>query len=117
MLAGMIFKKEPFFKGKSNPDQLVKIAKILGTSDLERYLVKYGVVLDEDYMDEIGKHKRKSWENFINSANQHLCSKEALDFLSKLLVYDHAKRILPQEAMEHDYFAPIRKYHDDNMST
>ena len=29
MLAGMIFRKEPFFHGHDNYDQLVKIAKVL----------------------------------------------------------------------------------------
>jgi casein kinase II subunit alpha len=28
MLAGMIFKKEPFFHGQDNYDQLVRIAKV-----------------------------------------------------------------------------------------
>jgi casein kinase II subunit alpha len=31
MFAGMIFKKEPFFQGRDNYDQLVKIARVLGT--------------------------------------------------------------------------------------
>lgn len=30
MLAGLVFKKEPFFVGRDNYDQLVKIAKVLG---------------------------------------------------------------------------------------
>jgi casein kinase II subunit alpha len=34
MYASMIFRKEPFFHGNSNSDQLVKIAKVLGTDDL-----------------------------------------------------------------------------------
>lgn len=34
MLAAIIFKKEPFFHGHNNYDQLVKIAKVLGTLDL-----------------------------------------------------------------------------------
>merc|ERR1712013_96460 len=34
MLASMIFKKDPFFDGRDNIDQLVKIAKVLGTNDL-----------------------------------------------------------------------------------
>jgi casein kinase II subunit alpha len=32
MFAGMIFRKEPFFHGQDNYDQLVKIAKVLLTS-------------------------------------------------------------------------------------
>jgi casein kinase II subunit alpha len=30
MLAGMIFQREPFFRGTDNYDQMVKIARILG---------------------------------------------------------------------------------------
>eukprot|EP00981_Chlorochromonas_danica_P005875 scaffold1208_cov163-Ochromonas_danica.AAC.2 len=41
MFAGMIFKKEPFFHGHDNYDQLVRIAKVLGTDELFEYLDKY----------------------------------------------------------------------------
>lgn len=40
MFAGMIFRKEPFFHGHDNYDQLVKIAKVLGTDELFDYLDK-----------------------------------------------------------------------------
>jgi len=33
-----IFKKEPLFKGDDNYDQLVRIAKVLGTDELFHYL-------------------------------------------------------------------------------
>ena len=46
MVAGMIFKTEPFFHGHDNYDQLVKIAKVLGTDDLNAYLGKYELELD-----------------------------------------------------------------------
>jgi hypothetical protein len=26
-----------------------------------------------------------------------------------MLVYDHSERITPKEAMEHEYFAPVRE--------
>lgn len=107
----MIFKKEPFFKGKSNPDQLVKIVRVLGTQGLVKYLNKYGIQLDDDYMEEIGKHKRKAWESFVNDKNKDLANEEAIDFLDKLLVYDHAKRLLPKEAMLHPYFKPVINKH------
>jgi hypothetical protein len=28
-----------------------------------------------------------------------------------MLVYDHAERITPKEAMEHEYFASIKDFH------
>lgn len=35
-LSGMIFRKDPFFCGHDNYDQLVKIARVLGTGALTR---------------------------------------------------------------------------------
>ena len=114
MLAGMIFQIEPFFKGESNRYQLVKIAEVLGTTDLQRYLMKYGIKLDEDFMSILGTHEKKEWPEFINAENEGLCSKEAFEFLSQLLVYDHSRRIIPSEAMELKYFESVRKYHQEN---
>jgi len=112
MFASMIFKKEPFFQGNDNNDQLVKISRVLGTDDLYRYLNKYSLKLDETYSGLIEKCPKKPWTKFINPDNQHLCPEEAIDLLSKMLVYDRAERILPKEAMEHPYFAPLKKILD-----
>ena len=49
MLASMIFRKEPFFHGHDNYDQLVRIAKVLGTEELYEYLDKYQIELDPRY--------------------------------------------------------------------
>lgn len=89
MFASMIFKKEPFFHGNSNPDQLVKIAKVLGTEDLFDYLDKYDIELDGQYEDILGRFAKKSWISFANAENQQFVSTEAIDFLDKLLRYDH----------------------------
>lgn len=50
------------------------------------------------------RHSRKRWERFVHSENQHLVSPEALDFLDKLLRYDHLERLTARDAMEHQYF-------------
>jgi casein kinase II subunit alpha len=50
------------------------------------------------------RHSRKRWERFVHSENQHLVSQEALDFLDKLLRYDHNDRLTAKEAMDHPYF-------------
>lgn len=89
MFASMIFRKEPFFHGNSNSDQLVKIAKVLGTDDLFDYLDKYEIELDPQYDDILGRFQKKPWHSFVNSENQRFVSNEAIDFLDKLLRYDH----------------------------
>uniref|UniRef100_A0A8D0CL33 non-specific serine/threonine protein kinase n=1 Tax=Scleropages formosus TaxID=113540 RepID=A0A8D0CL33_SCLFO len=104
MLASMIFRKEPFFHGHDNYDQLVRIAKVLGTEDLYDYIDKYNIELEPRFNDILGRHSRKRWERFVHSENQHLVSTEALDFLDKLLRYDHQTRLTAREAMEHPYF-------------
>ncbi|XP_040596693.1 casein kinase II subunit alpha' isoform X4 [Mesocricetus auratus] len=109
MLASMIFRKEPFFHGQDNYDQLVRIAKVLGTDELYGYLKKYHIDLDPHFNDILGQHSRKRWENFIHSENRHLVSPEALDLLDKLLRYDHQQRLTAKEAMEHPYFYPVVK--------
>ena len=109
MFAGMIFQKEPFFQGKDNYDQLVKIAKVLGTEDLLAYVEKYNVTLDSHYDDILGEHPKKKWDKYMNHSNESLVSEEALDLLDSMLRYDHAERITPKDAMEHAYFKPIRE--------
>ncbi|XP_044734661.1 casein kinase II subunit alpha isoform X2 [Chrysoperla carnea] len=108
VLASMIFRKEPFFHGHDNFDQLIRIAKVLGTEELFEYLDKYHIDLDANYSDLIGRHSKKRWERFVHSENQHLVSPEALDYLDKLLRYDHATRLTAREAMEHPYFAQFK---------
>nr|XP_026689349.1 casein kinase 2 alpha subunit isoform X2 [Ciona intestinalis] len=109
MLASMIFRKEPFFHGHDNYDQLVRIAKVLGTEDLYEYLDKYNIELDPRFNDILGRHSRKRWERFVHSDNQHLVSPEAIDFLDKLIKYDHQARLTARESMEHPYFYPVVK--------
>jgi len=92
MFASMIFRKEPFFHGNSNSDQLVKIAKVLGTDDLLDYLDKYDIELDAQYDDILGRFQKKPWHSFVNNDNQRFVTNEAIDFLDKLLRYDHMVR-------------------------
>ncbi|GAA5927084.1 hypothetical protein JCM1841_001911 [Sporobolomyces salmonicolor] len=105
----MIFRKDPLFHGHDNYDQLVKIAKILGTDDLFNYLEKYHIELDPEYDEILGVHARKPWSKFVTSENQRYISNEAIDFLDKLLQYDHVLRPTCQEAMHHPYFENVRQ--------
>lgn len=107
MLASIIFKKEPFFHGKSNTDQLVQIARVLGTDELHEYLKKYKIQLGTEYED-LGHYVRKPWLRFVNQSNEHLTSEEAIDFIDHLLRYDHQERLTAKEAMAHRYFDPVR---------
>ena len=60
MLASMIFRKEPFFHGHDNYDQLVRIAKVLGTEELFEYLDKYQIELDPRFNEILGRFVHRS---------------------------------------------------------
>ena len=108
MFAGLIFRIEPFFYGRDNYDQLVRIAKVLGTQELVAYLEKYELTLDSHFDGVMGRYTKKPWKKFVADENRHLASDEALDFLDRLLRYDPAERVSAREAMEHPYFYPVR---------
>lgn len=94
MLASIIFRRQPFFYGNSNMDQLIKIAEVLGTERLFDYLEKYNIELDEQYNNHLerGLFPQKSWHSFVNSENRKFITDEAFDFLDQVLRYDHKVR-------------------------
>jgi len=106
-------RKNLFFYGHDNYDQLVKIARVLGTEGLYRYLDKYQLELDPHFDDILGRHPRRPWAKFVTADNQHLCCPEVIDIIDKMLVYDHAERITPKEAMQHPYFQHVREEDDE----
>ena len=116
MLAGLIFREKRFFHSQDRDDQLVTIARVLGTDELFSYLAKYGLELDPQLDEAIGRHPRCPWTDFITEENQHQVTEEAIDVIDKLLRYDHAERMLPKEAFSHPYFAslPPRAVHSDH---
>lgn len=116
MLAGMLFRREPFFYGHDNGDQLVKIARVLGTDKLQVYLDKYGLELDPRLEAAVGRHTRKPWHRFVNDENKHLATPDAIDFVDRLLRYDHAERPTAREAMEHPWIASLPPRTDEDIA-
>lgn len=108
ILGAIIFKKDHLFLGKDNPDQLVKIVSVLGSDGLFAYIRKYKIDVDLRDLDLLKNKQTIHWNAFINRSNEDMCSHDALDLLSSMLVYDHSERITAREALHHPYFAPIR---------
>jgi casein kinase II subunit alpha len=95
---------------------LARIARVLGSEELYAYLDKYGIVLDPHLQQMVGSHKRRAWKRFVNPECSFLCSPETIDFVDKLLQYDHQARLTAKEAMSHPYLAPIVKYHQEKKA-
>lgn len=109
MFAGIIFMKNPLFKGRDNYDQLVKIAAIMGTEKLEAYLRKYRLKLDRRFNDTLGRREKKSWNTFVTSENKRFCTDLSIDWLDNLLRYDPNERMTAKEAMKHPFLAGVPK--------
>lgn len=123
ILAGLLFRREPFFRGKDNEDQLGKIVSVLGTRDFLPYVRKCNVKLTSAMRLSIGKYcsvplgekdvsssnvaRRKPWLTFL-TPECPIPSSEALDLLDKLLVYDHEQRWTAMEALGHEFFDEVR---------
>ncbi|KAF7723943.1 Casein kinase II subunit alpha [Apophysomyces ossiformis] len=114
MLAGMVFRRDPFFNGQDNNDQLVRIARVLGSEQLHAYLKKYHLQLDPTLDKTIGRCSPKPWSKFVALSNQRYMSDELFDLLDNLLRYDHQERLTAKEAMAHPFFDPVRPKENGN---
>lgn len=82
MLAGMVFEKEPFFKGADNDDQLVRIAKVLGIEDVDAYCAKFpNVQVPQYFTDKRQNWHKKPWDKFVTSTNEKLIDAHVFDLL------------------------------------
>jgi casein kinase II subunit alpha len=116
MVAGMIFMRDPFFRGADNYDQLVKICKVLGTDVLYEYLNKYNIELEAAFDAVLDRYLPRPLAKYVNPENKHLCSKEAIDLCEKMLVMDHANRILPRECFSHPYYVGVGDKYDVQLA-
>lgn len=109
VIAAIIFKKEPYmFYGTNNIDQLVKIAKVLGTKNLDKYLDKYQIDLPEAFDGVLEEYEQESWDEHIHQRFKALVTDDALDLVERLLQYDPAARPTCQEAMKHKFFKGVK---------
>jgi casein kinase II subunit alpha len=130
ILAGLLLRREPLFRGKDNVDQLGKIVAVLGSKDLFKYVQKYSLRLSNDLNKVIRKYsvrnnpsgQRKPWLSLMatenvaaqknggsrESAPNPVPSPEGMNLLDQLLVYDHETRLTAREAMMHPFFDDVR---------
>ncbi|XP_022192565.2 cyclin-dependent kinase 1 [Nilaparvata lugens] len=93
--------RKPLFQGDSEIDQLFRIFKILSTPNETSWP---GVSELPDY-----KPIFPNWTT--NTLNQQVknISKDGLDLLQKMLVYDPSARISAKESIKHEYFKDLDK--------
>lgn len=141
MLAGMIFKKEPFFQGSNNQDQLYKIISVLGSARFDEYLQKYNIRPCSKLHFTKMYIAPKPWTSFINNNNAQFATPDAIDFIDKctcpllppfsniivlsllmsilfaVLRFDHQERLSASEALKHPWFDPIRSMRPNSKTS
>lgn len=89
------------FAGETSVDQLVEIVKILGTP--QRHQIEK---MNPNYNEFKFPHiKHTSW----NKVFKEDTPPEAIDLISKILVYDPERRVKPLEALLHPFFDEVRE--------
>ena len=93
-----MFLGQPIFAGKSSQDQLFRIAGILGKPN------KMDVdAMNPEYTGPLPSVEPISLAKLLKNANPL-----AIDLLTKILIYDPAKRMDPLQALLHPYFDQLR---------
>lgn len=91
---------QPLFPGESGVDQLVEVIKVLGTPTAEEIKA-----MNENYTEfKFPVIKANPWTKVFNA----FTSEDAMDLISKLLVYTPTARYGPFDAMAHPYFDDLR---------
>ncbi|RPD64081.1 Pkinase-domain-containing protein [Lentinus tigrinus ALCF2SS1-7] len=111
ILAALIFRREHFFRGRDNEDQLLKIVKVLGTDDFERYLTTYRLYLQTYNDDLLQSYAKQPWSRFVTQDNKANVSSDGIDLLDKLLRYNHQERLTAAEALAHSFFSTCSLSH------
>ncbi|XP_054724923.1 cyclin-dependent kinase 4-like [Uloborus diversus] len=88
-----LFRRKPLFCGSSEVDQLRKIFEILGAPD------------EEDWPEvsvpwaSFKMYRKRPLQSFVPEI-----SREGLDLLQEMLIFDPIRRICARDALKHDYF-------------
>lgn len=92
---------QPLYPGESGVDQLVEIIKVLGTPTKEQIMA-----MNPNYTEfKFPQIKAHPWKKVFRSRTPA----DAIDFISKVLVYDPTERLKPMECLQHPFFDELRE--------
>ena len=108
LFAGLIFGDEPFFTGSSNIEELASIASVVGSDEITSWVEECKIKLTPLQRVVVSGKSKIPFSEYHTAKYSSICSPEAIDLLSKMLVVDPKKRFTAEECINHKYFDDIR---------
>jgi len=144
ILAGWIFQRASFFNGDdSSSSYLLSIIKILGYTDFINFISLYNLQdkLDHllkhpskqlqnaisdskeknnnktlyDVSQQLDYMNKQSLDRLIKKDNQQYVTNDAIDLISRLLVFDPKARLTSAEALQHRFFIICNQFIDPSI--
>lgn len=106
ILAELLTRK-PLLPATSEEEQIQLITELIGNPD-EDLVEQITLAKNKEFIQSLPKRKPKDLTKLFKGA-----SPEAIDLLSKFLIFDPQKRITIQEALEHPYMAGLHEDEDE----
>ena len=110
VLARVLYATGSMLRGRNDADQLRRIARLVGWPALRAYAERAHAEDAEraaaTHDPALRRYRRPlGWERFVDAANAHRCTADALDLLSQLLQCDPRDRLTARQALRHPYLA------------
>lgn len=100
----------PIFEGKNETEQLQKIFTAIGSPSEEEYP---WLVESPEWINPDSICFKKLPKRDIKESLREIIDQNAVDLISKMLVFDPEKRISAEEALEHPYFDSVKELIDE----
>lgn len=110
ILGEMLFNRVPMFGGVNNEDQLEKIVKVAGTSDLKEYISKYSLEYPNKQLEKIyATYTAEDTWKAVETSEMRIPKKSAkkeelVELLRDMLTFDHQKRPTAKECLSYKIF-------------
>lgn len=108
-ILGELLGSRPLFQGKDRVNQLDKIVEVIGTPP-EAEITSVGSAAAQKYLKKKSHYPAFDWKKKYPHA-----SREALDLLQRMLVFNPSKRISVLESMRHPFLKNLHEDSDDTV--
>ena len=111
--AGCVFAemlcKYPFFDGRTIDEMILNLANLCGTNDLLKYIEKFGLILNDNLINQFSNNlNQNNWFKIFSIVRNSKKDESAFNLLKLMLTIDHENRITANEALKHPFFDSLK---------